>query len=185
MSSTKAAKRAKKFTELRKQIDADPARRARVREQKAAMLAELRRELDLTQAVLADRLEVSQENVSQIERGEADVRLSTLSRYVKALGGRLEVRAAFPEQTVALKVGEAAGLRRIRTPASAAQKKVGKPAATRTGKVAAARAGKVATTRTRRVAGARAGKVASARAGKVAASDAATTAQPSARRRHA
>ena len=46
---------------------------------------ELRRYIDLTQAVVADRLDVTQEYVSQIERGEADVRLSTLSRYVEAL----------------------------------------------------------------------------------------------------
>ena len=76
------------FDNLRRQIDADPDRRARVEEHKTAMLAELRRSLDLTQAALAERLEVTQENVSRIERGEADVRLSTLSRYVEALGGR-------------------------------------------------------------------------------------------------
>ena len=79
------------------------------------MLSELRRKLDLTQAIVADRLDVTQENISQIERGEADVRLSTLSRYVEALGGHLEVRAAFPEETVALSVGTAATMRRRRT----------------------------------------------------------------------
>jgi transcriptional regulator with XRE-family HTH domain len=102
------------FDELREQIDADPARRAKVEEHKTAMLGELRRKLDLTQAIVADRLDVTQENVSQIERGEADVRLSTLSRYVEALGGRLEVRAAFPEETVALSVGSAGTIRRRR-----------------------------------------------------------------------
>jgi DNA-binding XRE family transcriptional regulator len=120
MTTTKAVKRRKGFDELRKQIDADPARRERVEEHKAAMLGELRRELDLTQVIVAERLDVTQENVSQIERGEADVRLSTLSRYVEALGGRLEVRAAFPERTVALNVGETATTRRrrARTPSS-------------------------------------------------------------------
>lgn len=103
------------FDELRKQIDADPARRVKVEEHKTATLRELRHKLDLTQAIVADRLHVTQENISQIELGEADVRLSTLSRYVEALGGRLEVRAAFPEQTVALTVGTAATMRRRRT----------------------------------------------------------------------
>jgi transcriptional regulator with XRE-family HTH domain len=112
MTPTKTTKRRKGFDELRKQIDADPARRGRVEEHKAAMLGDLRRELDLTQVIVAERLDVTQENISQIERREADVRLSTLSRYVEALGGRLEVRAAFPEQTVALDVGEAATTRR-------------------------------------------------------------------------
>jgi len=115
MTTTKTTKTRKGFDELRKQIDADPVRRRNVEEHKTAMLGELRRKLDLTQAIVADRLDVTQENVSQIERGEADVRLSTLSRYVEALGGHLEVRAAFPEETVALSVGTAARMRRRRT----------------------------------------------------------------------
>ena len=114
MSKTKPARQPKRFAELRKPIESDPLRSARVEEHKAAMLGELRRKLDLTQAVVADRLDVTQENVSQIERGEADVRLSTLSRYVEALGGRLEVRATFPDETVALMLGQAATLRRQR-----------------------------------------------------------------------
>jgi transcriptional regulator with XRE-family HTH domain len=105
----------KGFDNLRKQIDADPARRAKVEEHKTAMLGELRRKLDLTQATLADRLDVTQENISQIERGEADVRLSTLSRYIEALGGHLEVQAAFPEETIALSVGSSGTMRRRRT----------------------------------------------------------------------
>jgi transcriptional regulator with XRE-family HTH domain len=115
VTAAKTTKRRKGFNQLREQIDADPARRAKVERHKAAMLGELRRQLDLTQAAVADRLDVTQENISQIERGEADVRLSTLSRYVEALGGRLEIRAAFPEETVSLSVGTAATMRRRRT----------------------------------------------------------------------
>jgi hypothetical protein len=51
------------FDVLRKQIDTDPARRANVEEHKAAMLGELRRELDLTRATVAEPLDVTQENV--------------------------------------------------------------------------------------------------------------------------
>lgn len=112
MTTAKTTKSRKRFDELRKQIDAHPARRANVEEHKTAMLGELRRKLDLTQAIVADRLDVTQENISQIERGEADVRLSTLSRYVEALGGHLEVRAAFPGETVALSVSKTATVRR-------------------------------------------------------------------------
>jgi transcriptional regulator with XRE-family HTH domain len=115
MTPAKATTSRKGFDDLRKQIDADPTRRANVEKHKAAMLGELRRKLDLTQAIVADRLDVTQENISQIERGEADVRLSTLSRYVEALGGRLEVRAAFPEETIALSVSKTATVRRQRT----------------------------------------------------------------------
>jgi DNA-binding XRE family transcriptional regulator len=107
MTPAKTTTSRKGFNELRKQIDASPPRRANVDKHKAAMLGELRRQLDLTQVVVADRLDVTQENISQIERGDADVRLSTLSRYVEALGGRLEIRARFPEETVSLSVGAA------------------------------------------------------------------------------
>ncbi|HYB24376.1 MAG TPA: helix-turn-helix transcriptional regulator [Solirubrobacteraceae bacterium] len=125
MTTAKTTNKPKSFEELRKQIDADPARRANVEKHKAAMLGELRRRLDLTQAVVADRLDVTQENISQIERGEADVRLSTLSRYIEALGGRLEIRAAFPGESVALNIETAATIRRRRTrvrPADATKK---------------------------------------------------------------
>jgi len=102
----------KGFGELRKQIDAEPQRRARVEDYKAAMLRDLRRELDLTQVEIADRLNVSQENISQIERGESDIRVSTLTRYVEALGGQLEVRAVFPDECVTLRVGKDAKARK-------------------------------------------------------------------------
>jgi transcriptional regulator with XRE-family HTH domain len=139
MSRAKTTRRPKRFDDLRKHIDADPTRRARVEEHKQQMLGELRRKLDLTQAVVADRLDVTQENVSQIERSETDVRLSTLSRYVEALGGRLEIRATFPEETVALKVGDTATMQGQRTRAvAAARKKPSGAKATRTGKPAAA-----------------------------------------------
>lgn len=115
MTTIKTTKSRKGFDELRKQIDADPARRANVEAHKTVMLSELRRKLDLTQAIVADRLDVTQENISQIERGEANVRLSTLHRYVEALGGHLEVLAAFPEETITLSVGTAARTRRRRT----------------------------------------------------------------------
>jgi len=141
MTPTKTTKKRKGFDELRKQIDVNPARRAKVDEHKTSMLGELRRKLDLTQAIVADRLDVTQENISQIERGEADVRLSTLSRYVEALGGHLEVQAAFPEETVALSVGTAATMRRRRTRrrSAAATKTPHSSNATRAKKTSAAR----------------------------------------------
>ena len=77
MTQSKHNTETKSFDNLRRQIDADPDRRARVDDHKVAMLSELRRELDLTQAVMAERLEVTQENVSQAERGEADARVDT------------------------------------------------------------------------------------------------------------
>jgi transcriptional regulator with XRE-family HTH domain len=64
-------------------------------------LAEARRRRGVSQAVIAEALEVSQPNVSRIEQ-QHDVYLSTLARYVAALGGHLEVTAVFPEETITL-----------------------------------------------------------------------------------
>jgi DNA-binding XRE family transcriptional regulator len=62
-------------------------------------LADLRRRRGVSQATIAKALEVSQPNVSRIEN-EDDVYLSTLARYVAALGGHLEVQAVFPDETI-------------------------------------------------------------------------------------
>ncbi|MBV9338793.1 MAG: XRE family transcriptional regulator [Solirubrobacterales bacterium] len=64
-------------------------------------LAEARRRRGVSQATIAEALEVSQPNVSRIEQ-EEDVYLSTLARYVAALGGHLEVLAVFDDETVTL-----------------------------------------------------------------------------------
>lgn len=58
-------------------------------------LSELRRHAGLTQAELAERLGVTQGWVSQIE-SETDIRISTVSAYVAALGGTLHFRAVLP-----------------------------------------------------------------------------------------
>ncbi len=92
----------RKFREL---IDAMPANRRqkiaqRVRETIAAMpLDELRKARQMTQAKLAQSLGVNQGEVSKIEH-RTDLYLSTLSEYVEALGGRLEIRAVFPDREV-------------------------------------------------------------------------------------
>jgi DNA-binding Xre family transcriptional regulator len=59
-------------------------------------LYKLRQRRGTTQAALAEYLGMTQANVSRIEHAK-DVRLSTLRRYVEGLGGRLEVRAVFPD----------------------------------------------------------------------------------------
>lgn len=64
-------------------------------------LGELRRRRGISQATLAEALAVSQPNVSRIEQ-EDDVYLSTLTRYVAALGGHLEIQAVFPEETITM-----------------------------------------------------------------------------------
>lgn len=97
---------ARKFAEIEKEILADPAQRVEIEKEKAAMraavkLAELRDRMDTTQAELAAVMGVTQANVSRIERQE-NVYLSTLSEYVEALGGKLEISAVFEDRVIPL-----------------------------------------------------------------------------------
>jgi len=64
-------------------------------------LAELRRRRRRSQTTVAKKLAVSQARVSAIERGP-DPKLSTVAGYVEALGGRLEIRAVFDDETLTL-----------------------------------------------------------------------------------
>lgn len=62
-------------------------------------LKELRELAGLTQRELADRLAVGQAAISKIEH-RGDVQLSTLQKYVQALGGTLRVSAAFSAEAL-------------------------------------------------------------------------------------
>jgi transcriptional regulator with XRE-family HTH domain len=92
--------RSQKFSpeELR-QIDAE------VEEDLLEMdLRSLREAVGLTQAELARRVEVTQSQLSKLERRD-DHRFSTLRRYVEALGGTLEVIAVLEGKRVRLSEG--------------------------------------------------------------------------------
>lgn len=62
-------------------------------------MSELRRARELTQAQLAEQLGMTQSEISRVERRD-DLYLSTLERFVTALGGRLEVRVTFDDEDV-------------------------------------------------------------------------------------
>lgn len=53
-------------------------------------LATLRRQLNITQQQVADRMESTQPAVARLEAGRGDPRVSTLERYAAALGLRME-----------------------------------------------------------------------------------------------
>src|SRR5580700_4372217 len=93
---------AKKFSELRKKMSPS-ARAASDREFQIAIeempLRQLRAARAFTQAQLATILRVNQSEVSKIEQ-RTDMYLSTLASYVRAMGGTLEIRAAFPNGEV-------------------------------------------------------------------------------------
>jgi transcriptional regulator with XRE-family HTH domain len=90
---------ARNYEEL--QAKMDPASRVdnqrRVRDELQRMaLEELRGARQLTQADMAEMLDVPQSSISRIEQ-RADMYLSTLRNYVHAAGGELRIQAVFPD----------------------------------------------------------------------------------------
>ena len=100
-----------------------PAKRRAKIEQRASELAtlkDLRRAVERTQEELAASLGVGQDTVSRIER-RSDILLSTLRRYVEAMGGELKLVARFPNRP-AFVIEHIAG----KPPTRAKQRAVGK-----------------------------------------------------------
>jgi transcriptional regulator with XRE-family HTH domain len=64
---------------------------------RAMSLGELRRARAMTQHQLAADLHVGQASIAKLER-RTDMYLSTLRRFVEAMGGDLEIVARFPDQ---------------------------------------------------------------------------------------
>lgn len=96
--------RTKSFEELRKNMS--PERRAEnERQTQLALLhltlCELRKSLKLTQEEVANDLGVVQSALSKLEHQD-DIQVSTLSRYIKSLGGSLKLVAHFPDQEVVI-----------------------------------------------------------------------------------
>jgi transcriptional regulator with XRE-family HTH domain len=67
-------------------------------------LRALREAAGLTQGELAQRVEITQSQLSKMERRE-DHRISTLRRYVQALGGSLEICAVINGRRIRLAEG--------------------------------------------------------------------------------
>lgn len=65
-------------------------------------LAELRRARQLSQEQLATLLEVSQGSVAKMEK-RTDLYISSLRRFIEAMGGELEITARFPDRNVSIK----------------------------------------------------------------------------------
>lgn len=96
---------AKPFRDLIKNLPAD--RHERINAETEALIAEyevlkaLRADRGLTQIELASIMGVRQASISKIEN-QQDIHLSTLQKYVEALGGQLEIRVNFPDHSISL-----------------------------------------------------------------------------------
>jgi DNA-binding XRE family transcriptional regulator len=91
-----------KFEDMMKELFT-PKERAAIKRTAAAIakrhmaLRELRQARNRTQVSMARRLGVKQVSISRLESRE-DPRLSTLTKYIDAMGGRLHLIVEFPEQ---------------------------------------------------------------------------------------
>jgi len=61
------------------------------------ILARLREEMNMSQTSLAAAMGITQPAVNRMEQPDNDPRLSTLQRYVKALGGELSIEVKLPD----------------------------------------------------------------------------------------
>ncbi|HEY7387377.1 MAG TPA: XRE family transcriptional regulator [Bryobacteraceae bacterium] len=96
--------RVRNFNELRAKLPSEirAKNEAWVRKTVAELpLVELRAARELTQQNLAEVLGVNQAAVSKLER-RTDMYVSTLARFIEAMGGKLEIRAVFPDGAVTL-----------------------------------------------------------------------------------
>ena len=90
---------ARNFRELQSKMS--PAAQARSEEKARRMMVEmslneLRSARAITQEHLASVLGVRQASVSKMEK-RADMYVSTLRHFIRAMGGELEIRAVFPD----------------------------------------------------------------------------------------
>ena len=95
---------AKKFQNLRNKMSRERLEKidAMTKNMLAEMpMHELRRARQLSQEQLANVLDIKQGSVSKLER-RTDLYISTLRRYVEAMGGELTLRARFPEGEVTI-----------------------------------------------------------------------------------
>ena len=93
---------AKNFNALREKMPLEAQERARTKAREYAQsmaLDELRQAREMTQEHLARILGVNQTAISKLEH-RADMYVSTLRDFVKAMGGRLRIEAVFPEGKV-------------------------------------------------------------------------------------
>ncbi len=96
---------AKSYEVLRNKIP--PEQRAHIEKKARKILEEMslndiRLSRRCSQNDLADLLEIRQASVSKLERRN-DIHVSSLRKYIEALGGKLVIQAEFPEGAVRIR----------------------------------------------------------------------------------
>ena len=92
----------KNFSKLAERMSPESQKRAREKADHLLAelnLAELRRARDLSQEEIAAVLHVGQAAIAKLER-RTDMYVSTLRRFLSAMGGELEISARFPDHVV-------------------------------------------------------------------------------------
>ena len=93
---------AKSFKLLKNKLPTESQERIEKRVQellKEMPLAELRQARQMTQEQIAQKLKIKQASVSKME-SQADMYISTMRKYIEAMGGELEIVAKFPNGSV-------------------------------------------------------------------------------------
>jgi len=89
------------WEQIKRELDVDPHELEAAIEQqyqriRAYQLKEIRSAQKVTQVELSSEINVSQSQISQLERGDlSTTQISTLQKYIEALGGQLRLVADF------------------------------------------------------------------------------------------
>ena len=95
---------AKSFQTLRGKMSPESQARAEARTNEMLVelaLQDLRKSLNLTQDQVAEAMQMNQAAVSKMEH-QSDIYVSTLRKFVLALGGHVKIVASFPDREVVI-----------------------------------------------------------------------------------
>ena len=88
------------MNQLLEKVNPDVVKAAEQRAEKEILelkIAMLREQLELSQTEMAKRLGISQPSVANLEKRGAEIKLSSLKRYVEAMGGKLSLDVQLPD----------------------------------------------------------------------------------------